>query len=120
MFFMFFKDVELDSIEKIFLNYHHRINYVNTEITDAEDFTKLIQICRGQAKDDSVKPSCSFGAVELVFQSKNKQTSIYPACDDSPGMRLGEENRFYYFLKDDKREELEKILRKYVVEFPCE
>ena len=112
------KQIDLSETQKLIINFEHtERKSVHTEVTDPKDFEDLIRICEGTAINDY--PSCGFGAVELVFESEKETQKIYPACDTCETMRFGEENTFFYAIESDERAELESILKKYGIEFPC-
>ena len=111
------KVVNLQFAEKITLNYNYGDVVVNMEITDADDFSNLIKICKGIAVNDYSIPACGFGTVELIFEGNGKTVYIYPACDSCNTMRFGKENKYFYDIKD--RAGLISILEKYGVKIPC-
>ena len=116
------KKIDLSNTQRLIINFEFwERPRVHTEVTDPKDFENLIRICSGTANNGlgcSV-PSCGFGSVELIFETEYETIKIYPACDTCDTMRLGEENKFFYGIEDDKRVELEGILKKYGIEFPC-
>jgi len=113
------KPVKLGSTEKITLNYVYGYKDIHVEITDGNDFAQLISICGGRTANGSELPSCGFGTAELIFESKDKSTAIYPACDRCGTMRLGKADKYFYGISDKDRRLLEDILAKYGATFPC-
>ena len=96
MFMTLFKTVDLEFAEKLTLNLSFRNEKSYIEITDPDDFVKFKQLCEGRATDDSTIPSCSFGAVELLFENNDKQFFLYPASDTCKIMRFGKEDKYFY------------------------
>jgi len=119
-FAIFTKPVDLGFAEKITLNYVHEHNDkdIHVEITDREDFARLVSISKGRANAFDW-PSCGFGTAELIFEGNGKSIAIYPACDSCGAMRLGKPDKYFYGISDKNRRLLEEILAKYGAAFPC-
>lgn len=115
---IFTKPVSLGFTEKITLNYVYGNKDIHLEITDREDFIRLISICKGRANAFEW-PSCGFGTAELIFEGNGKSVSIYPACDSCGTMRLGKADKYFYGISDKNRRSLVEILAKYGATFPC-
>jgi len=111
------KPVKLGFTEKITLN--HVYEDIHVEITDPDDFARLISICKGRALYDHSIPSCGFGTPELIFEGNGKKVVIYPGGDSCGSMRLGEEDKYFYGISDEKRRLLWEIMAKYGVVMPC-
>lgn len=112
------RTIDLSETEEITINFTYADKDIHTTVTDKNDFDRLTKICEGRAVNDFSIPSCGFGTPEIIFSHNGKDTYIYPACDECSTMRYGKYDIFFYSIGDD-RKELEEILRKYGVTFPC-
>lgn len=115
----FTKKINLNFAEQITLNYEHVGKSIHVNITDNDDFERLINLCQGTAVNDFSVPSCGFGAVEIEFKGNGQEYYIYPACDGCTTMRFGKEDKFFCYPSEENRAELIAILSKYGATFPC-
>ena len=112
------KSANLNKVYKVEMNYDYCGKSVHTQLSE-EDTERLCELCRGKCFFDTAIPSCGFGTAELVFYSKSGTTKLYPACDGCDTMRLGSSDNYTYSIGEENRAELEEILAKYGVTFPC-
>ena len=120
LFALFTRPVRLGFTEKITLNHVYAGKDIHVEITDKDDFARLISICRGRAVNDGAVPSCGCGPTpELIFEGKGKRVALYPGGDTCGTMRLGEEDKYFYGLSEKNFAVFREILAKYGVTFPC-
>jgi len=115
----FVRTVDLSKANKITINYTYGDVDVHTTVTNKNDFEMLKKVCKGKAVNDFSIPSCGFGTAEIIFSQNGKDTYIYPACDECDSMRFGKNDTLFYFIGEENRDELENILHKYGITFPC-
>jgi hypothetical protein len=113
---MYCQNVNVNFTEKITFKYDYFEKKINVQITDENDKSLLVSMCKGMAISDS--PSCGFGSAEIIFEGKNKKISIYPACDGCDLMRVNDTEK-YFSIGKENRKKLVEILEKYGAKFPC-
>jgi hypothetical protein len=113
-----YRPVTLNNVKTVEVNYEYNGVSVHTQLDD-EDAKRLTEICKGVAWNDTSFPSCGFFTVELVFNGNIGSTKLYPACDGCDTMCVGHNESLNYWIGENNRAELEKILAKYGVTFPC-
>ena len=103
----------IEQAESIVLISH----YTDLKVTltpDNTDFTRIIELCRGNMHKD--RPACPFGACEVQFIQKDRTVSVFPATDGCGHVAIGNVGNnelTLIFLADEAMTELKHILNKY-------
>ena len=109
--------INCDFATRVFLKYHYGTKDINTQIVDKNDFEFLKNTLAGRSYKD--KPSCGFTTDIAITLTNGKQSITFcPACDDCPVLRVNKTDR-YIAISEKKRKQLDAILSKYGVIFPC-
>jgi hypothetical protein len=109
--------INSDFATKVLLEYHYADKNISMEITDENDIFTLKQMLRGYSFKDN--PSCGFTTDISINMTNDKKSVVFcPALDGCPLLRINDSN-VYIKVSDDVRKELDAILSKYDMAFPC-
>lgn len=113
---IFFPRVDASFATKGYVRFHHGDKHIDAVVSD-DDLKVLKKILVGRSyKDD---PSCGFGVdVSIRLTDGRQSVTFCPACDSCPKIRIGNSNR-YISISKAQRDQLDAILARYGMVFPC-
>jgi len=99
------------------IKYHYMDSDIEIAVTDEADLAALKSLLSGFPRRDS--PSCGFSAdISITLTDGNNELVFCPACDGDPVIRIGEGDR-YMEISDEARSDLDVVVGKYGMTFPC-
>lgn len=109
--------VSFDEYENISINYHYGEKNFVCEIESENDVLKIKELLFGRIRKD--KPSCGFSEeISITLFNDDESITLCPAQDNCPKLRINDSEN-YVIIDDKQRGELNNILKKYGVIFPC-
>jgi len=106
-----------DFAAEAFLEFHYADNDISVTIKDEGDILALKRLLNGYPFGDS--PACGFTTdISITMASGNKSIFFCPACDGCP-LLLVDGSGKYIEISNEARAELNDVLEKYGMTFPC-
>jgi len=109
--------INTDFATKVLLEYHYVGIDIAVEITEESDIQTLRQILNGRSFWDN--PACGFTTdISITMANDNKSIVFCPACDGCPLLLISNTGK-YIRTSDEDRTQLNEVLGKYGITFPC-